>query len=153
MLTVLKAAGHTETAEELRNKDNGELADLADKYEHGLDVFSPATDDVMFLRNMIGKTLIGIYALHNAFHAVIQSAPCTLTDEFVEKYGFTIDGKAMRTRLGDIQDETGQSIIRNIGGLLAAAVDNAKDPVLAKLYQSPLTADVTCALLHNGLFL
>ena len=150
MLTVLKAAGHTETAEELRNKDNGELADLADQYEHGLDVFSPATDDVMFLRNMIGKTLIGIYALHNAFHAVIQSAPCTLTDEFVEKYGFTIDGKAMRTRLGDIQDETGQSIIRNIGGLLAAAVDNAKDPVLAKLYQSPLTADVTCALLHMG---
>lgn len=126
------------------------LDSIADKYSSRLDILDAATDDLMFERNMTGKTMVAISALHNSFHAMIQNAPLTLSNTFLADHSFVLNGKPMRTVLGSIYDESGHSIIRNIGGFLAAAVDNAKDPVLGEINMNPKTAEWAMALLHMG---
>ena len=130
--------------------DKEGLDSLAAKYGVNIDMAQASSDDQLFERNMVGAQLIGIYALHNAFHAVIQKAPVRLSDEFVARYGFRVNGKPMPRTLGSVRDIDGNSITRNIAGFLAASVDNAKDPVLADLTQNPVTADLTLAMLHMG---
>lgn len=126
------------------------LDSLADDYKTKIDIMQASSDDQLFERNMVGSHLIGIYALHNAFHAVIQKAPITLSDEFLNKYNFSLNGRGMRQTVGDIYDEDGGNITMNIAGFLAASVDNAKDPVLADLTQNQDTADLSTAMLHLG---
>lgn len=137
-----------------RNLDDTEgkegLDSLAAKYGVTIDMAQASSDDQLFERNMVGAQLIGIYALHNAFHAVIQKAPVSLSDEFMSRYSFRVNGKPMLRTLGAVRDIEGNSITRNIAGFLAASVDNAKDPVLADLTQNPVTADLTLAMLHMG---
>ena len=126
------------------------LDSLAGDYKTKIDIMQASSDDQLFERNMVGSHLIGIYALHNAFHAVIQKAPITLSDEFLNKYNFSLNGRGMRQTVGDIYDEDGGNITMNIAGFLAASVDNAKDPVLADLTQNQDTADLSTAMLHLG---
>ncbi len=157
----LKEGEHVFTLEELKSRqledsydDDGKLIEgldtLAEKYGKRISVLQGSFDDQIFKLTMTGSSMIGIYALHNAFHAVIQTAKIMLSDAFVKMCGFTINGNGMRTVLGEVFDEFGNSILRNIGGFLAASVDNAKDPVLAELAQNPMTADLSLAFLHMG---
>ena len=157
----LKEGERVFTLEELQSRqledtydDNGNLIEgldtLAEKYGKRMSVLQGSFDDQIFKLTMTGSSMISIYALHNAFHAVIQTAKIMLSDAFVKMCGFTINGNGMRTTLGEVFDEFGNSILRNIGGFFAASVDNAKDPVLAELAQNPLTADLSLAFLHMG---
>ena len=157
----LKEGDHVFTLDELESRqledthdEKGNLIEgletLADKYGKKMSVLQGSFDDQIFKRTMVGAQMIGIYALHNAFHAVIQTAKIKLSEAFVNMCGFKLNGKGMRTTLGEVFDEFGNSILRNIGGFLAAAVDNAKDPILADLAQNPLTADLSLAFLHMG---
>lgn len=149
MVTVLQNSDER-GYEELRDMPLDELGELSDEYSGDLRMFDAAVDDMMFERNMIGSSMIGICALHNTLHAVVQKKPVSLSKEFVDTYGFTLDGKPMRATLGDVSDESGRSILLNIGGFLSAAVDNAKDPVLGFLNLTPTTADVFLSFLHMG---
>lgn len=135
---------------ELRSKSLDELGKLSEEHSDDLHMFDAAVDDMMFERNMIGSSMIGICALHNTLHAVVQKSPIKLSEEFVKTYGFILNGKPMRTRFGDVTDENGRSILLNIGGFLSASVDNAKDPVLGFLNMTPTTADVFLSFLHMG---
>ncbi len=157
----LKEGEHAFTLKELKSRqlndtydENGKLIEgletLADKYGKRVNVLQGSFDDQMFKRVMTGSQMIGIYALHNAFHAVIQTAKIRMSEIFVNKCGFKINGRDMMTTLGEVFDEFGNSILRNIGGFLSAAVDNTKDPLLADLAQNPLTADLSLAFLHMG---
>lgn len=156
IISILSNTEGTFTYADLASRDledsNGVegLDSLAEKYGVNIDMAQASSDDQLFERNMVGAQLIGIYALHNAFHAVIQKAPVTLSDEFMSRFSFRINGKPMPRTLGSVRDIDGNSITRNIAGFLAASVDNAKDPVLADLTQSPITADLTLAMLHMG---
>lgn len=135
---------------DLATRSLDELGNLSDEYNGDLHMFDAAVDDMMFERNMIGSSMIGICALHNTLHAVVQKSPIELSEGFVKTYGFTLNGEKMRTRLGDVEDESGKSILLNIGGFLSASVDNAKDPVLGFLNMTPTTADVFLSFLHMG---
>lgn len=157
MMTVMSSKDNDLTYDYVRScplkaddSHSDNLTDLADQYSTDLGIFDAASDDSMFDRNMVGSQMIGICALHNAFHAVIQTNPIELSVDFVKRLGFQLNGENMRTRLGDIRDSEGKSIILNIGGFLAAAVDNAKDPVLSFMNLNPATADTFLCLLHLG---
>lgn len=101
-----------------------------------------------FNLNMTGKKLIGIYANHNVAHALCQGTGFAISKAFM------FNGKSYQS-LGEIYDKSGEDkdgrrISRNIAEFLAASVDNAKDPVLAKLWQNDNTASTTCFLLRLG---
>lgn len=151
VITILKNSEEGEfSVQELMNMSLDELNNLASKYRPLLRINDVHANYDTFDRNCVGGKMIGIYALHNAFHAAIQWSKKSLSKGFIDQFGFEINGNPMRTVLGDIYDEDGNSITLNIAGFLAASVDNAKDPVLAGLAQNSMTADLTLSLLHVG---
>jgi len=96
-----------------------------------------------FNLNMTGKRLIGIYANHNVAHALCQNSGLGLSKPIKI-------GKHEYKSLSNVKDTNNRRISRNIAEFLAASVDNAKDPVLAKLWQNNYTASTTCFLMRLG---
>ncbi len=151
IVTILSSGNPTGLSfKELSALSLEELSNMADEYAPRMDIMDACTDDIMFERNMTGKQMVAISALHNAFHAAIQKAPINLTQEFVDRFGFTLNGIPMRTRLGEVYDESGRFILRNIGGFVAASTDNAKDPVIGYLNLNQQTAEYWFTLMHMG---
>lgn len=122
------------------------LDKLAEKIKVKMDPLSPRTQVILHQQNMTGAKLIGIYANHNANHALMQHTQLALN----EKYGsFVLNGKRL-TSLHDIMNANKEFISKNNAGFLAASVDNVKDPVLAALNQNTFTADASMLLSRLG---
>lgn len=122
------------------------LDKLAEKTKVKMDPLSPRTQVMLHQQNMTGAKLIGIYANHNANHALIQHTQLSLDEE---NGSFVLNGKRL-TSLHDIMNGDKEFISRNNAGFLAASVDNVKDPVLAALNQNTFTADASMLLSRLG---
>lgn len=135
-------------AEKLQNLTLKQAEKLADKVKVKLDPLSPYTHVVLHQRNVTGGALIGVYANHNANHALVQHTELALS-----KYGsFEFLGRTL-TSLHEVTTKVGdttQYISKNIAGFLAASVDNAKDPVLGGINQNEFTANVSMLLARQG---
>ena len=92
---------------------------------------------------MTGKKLIGIYANHNSSHAICQGQGLKLNTPM------NINGR-LYSKFDEEFDTDRHRISRNIAEFLAASVDNAKDPVLAKLWQNDKTASFSMFLIRLG---
>ena len=123
-----------------------ELNKLANRTKRKINPLSPRTQVIFHQQNMTGANMIGIYANHNANHAVIQHTQLALDEE---NGSFILNGKRL-TSLHEIMNDLKEYISKNNSGYLAASVDNAKDPVLAGLNQNSFTADVTMLLSRLG---
>lgn len=110
----------------------------------------PNTNREVFIRNMVGKELVGIFANHNANHAVLQYGGV----ELVTPIRFNEGGVHQRTLLNGKNDDgtmnTTADIGKDLGSLLAAVVDNAKEPVSAFLNINTYTADVIATIVRVG---
>lgn len=126
--------------------DLNTLNKLADKLKDKLDPLSPRTQVVLHQQNMTGAKLIGIYANHNANHALMQHTNLALNPGVGS---FKLNGKEL-TSLSSITNDNKEFISKNNAGYLAASVDNVKDPVLAALNQNTFTADATMLLSRLG---
>ena len=122
------------------------LDKLAEKTKVKMDPLSPRTQVMLHQQNMTGAKLIGIYANHNANHALIQHTQLALDEE---NGSFVLNGKRL-TSLHDIMNGDKEFISKNNAGFLAASVDNVKDPVLAALNQNTFTADASMLLSRLG---
>ena len=122
------------------------LTELAEKTKVKMDPLSPRTQVMLHQQNMTGAKLIGIYANHNANHALIQHTDLALDEEYGS---FVLNGKRL-TSLHNIMNVDKEFISKNNAGFLAASVDNVKDPVLAALNQNTFTADATMLLSRLG---
>lgn len=122
------------------------LDKLAEKTKVKMDPLSPRTQVQLHQQNMTGAKLIGIYANHNANHALMQHTQLALDEE---NGSFVLNGKRL-TSLHDIMNGDKEFISRNNAGFLAASVDNVKDPVLAGLNQNTFTADASMLLSRLG---
>lgn len=109
-----------------------------------LDMSLPSNIRDIFNRNMTGKALIGIFANHNINHAILQYSDVVYNDIIA-----SFNSKEYDT-LSNMKSE-GDYISRRIASLLAAAVDNAKDPILSDLNINTYTADTVALLLRLGL--
>lgn len=131
-------------------KEKGEpfisLTELAEKTKVKMDPLSPRTQVMLHQQNMTGAKLIGIYANHNANHALMQHTQLALDEE---NGSFTLNGKRL-TSLHDVMNRDKEFISKNNAGFLAASVDNVKDPVLAALNQNTFTADASMLLSRLG---
>lgn len=131
---------------ELLSMDLEELDKLAERTKRKLDPISPRTQVQLHQQNMTGAKLIGIYANHNANHALMQHTELGLD---VENGSFVLNGKRL-TSLHDIMNRDKEFISKNNAGFLAASVDNVKDPVLAGINQNTFTADASMLLSRLG---
>lgn len=122
------------------------LDKLAEKTKVKMDPLSPRTQVILHQQNMTGAKLIGIYANHNANHALMQHTQLALDEE---NGSFILNGKRL-TSLHDIMNGDKEFISKNNAGFLAASVDNVKDPVLAVLNQNTFTADASMLLSRLG---
>lgn len=122
------------------------LTELAEKTRVRMDPLSPRTQVMLHQQNMTGAKLIGIYANHNANHALMQHTQLALDEE---NGSFVLNGKRL-TSLHDIMNGDKEFISKNNAGFLAASVDNVKDPVLAALNQNAFTADASMLLSRLG---
>lgn len=129
----------------LLSMDLEELTKLADKLRISYNPLAPTTQVYLHQQNMTGAKLIGIYANHNANHALMQHTDLRLTEDA----SFMLNGKRL-TSLHDIKNGEQKFISRNNAGYLAASVDNVKDPVLASLNQNTFTADASMLLSRLG---
>ena len=112
--------------------------------EDNLNPASVSSNLEIFARNMAGKALIGIFANHNASHAILQHGDIQITDGLID-----FDGKT-DSSISEVRDLKGGLITRNIAEFLAAVVDNAKDPLAGFSNVNTYTADVVAMFLHNG---
>ncbi len=122
------------------------LDKLAEKTKVKMDPLSPRTQVMLHQQNMTGAKLIGIYANHNANHALMQHTQLALDEE---NGSFVLNGKRL-TSLHDIMNGDKEFISKNNAGFLAASVDNVKDRVLAALNQNTFTADASMLLSRLG---
>ena len=121
------------------------LTKLEEKTKLYMDPLAPTTQVMLHQQNMTGAKLIGIYANHNANHALIQHTELALN----ENGSFVLNGKRL-TSLHNIMNDNKEFISKLNAGFLAASVDNVKDPVLASLNQNTFTADATMLLSRLG---
>ena len=131
----------------LLSMDLDSLNKLADKAKKKLDPLSPRTQVYIHQQNMTGAKLIGIYANHNANHALMQHVKELGLD--IKNGSFKLNGKSL-TSLHDITNKDKEFISKNNAGFLAASVDNVKDPILATINQNTFTADATMLLSRLG---
>lgn len=100
-------------------------------------------------QNTTGGTLIGIYANGTTGQAKFQESGLAVKDHFA----FTINGRKMQSmdkQRTEPINGVRELISKNSAEWSAASVDNVKDPVLAKLWQSKNTANITIALIRMG---
>lgn len=122
------------------------LDKLAERTKKRLDPISPRTQVQLHQQNMTGAKLIGIYANHNANHALMQHTDLGLD---IKNGSFVLNGKRL-TSLHDVMNRDKEFISKNNAGFLAASVDNVKDPVLAGINQNTFTADASMFLSRLG---
>lgn len=122
-----------------------ELDSFAEKTKKSLDPISPRTQVQLHQQNMSGAKLIGIYANHNASHALMQHTDLGLNDNG----SFILNGKRL-TSLHSIMNTDKEYISKNTANFLAASVDNVKDPVLDSINQNTFTADASMLLSRLG---
>ena len=128
------------------NSKLGVLDKLAAKSKKKLDPLSPRTQVILHQQNMTGGKMIGIYANHNANHALMQHTQLAVDDA---KGSFNFAG-VKRTSLHGAKNERGEFISRNTANFLAASVDNVKDNTLHATNQNTFTGDASMLLSRLG---
>ena len=125
-----------------------QLSKLADELDDlDFNINYPSTQRELFTRNMTGAALIGIFANHNVNHAKAQLTELRLSTPI------TINGKKYQD-LNQIYADSREGKIRiskSLANLLAAAVDNAKDPIASYLNLNTFTADIVATMLRLGI--
>lgn len=122
------------------------LNKLAGKYKKNLDPLSPRTQVILHQQNMTGGKMIGIYANHNANHALMQHTELGVD---TKNGSFNFAG-VRRTSLHSMKNERGEFISRNNANFLAASVDNVKDNTLHATNQNTFTGDASMLLSRLG---
>jgi len=129
------------------------LRDFLSNNKKELNSLYPQTYVYLHHQNMTGKSLVGVYANGASVHCKTQQTGLRLDNA----NSFIFNGRTIsslhdqrRTEIKDGKAVPMELIQHNIAEFQAASVDNAKDPVLAKLFQSMYTAGITLTMLRLG---
>lgn len=120
-----------------------EIAKLKGMDVGEMDLSLPSTNREMFIRNMTGKALIGIFVNQAVNHAILQYTDVNFTTPI------ELDGDS-RGNLHEVKNANGNFISRTLGTFVGAAADNAKDPVASELNINTFTADILTSILRVG---
>lgn len=139
----------------LENLSQDDTADLFDAFKPRQDALSPGTWVNIHQRNMMGASLVPIYANHNANHALIQFTDLELKTSSEEGgfgYEVTLNDKT-KYSLHEVTVENNgvtKYVSHIVSEYLAAAVDNAKEALMGLLNLNLSTADTSAFLSRLG---
>lgn len=133
------------TLKELVSLPLDRLTDIASRFKVKLDPLSPITQVKLHQMNITGGKMVGIYANHNANHALMQ-----YTSLEVNNNGAFTLMEETRTSLHSIKNDKGEVISDNTVNYLAASVDNVKDNTLYSTNQNTFTGDASMLLSRLG---
>ena len=150
LVTALKTTD--KSYEELSKMSIDELKDLSDKDKNLMFV---DTHVQFYKQNSAAGSLIGIFAVNRTAHAVIEN----------EGYMMNVDNACKLTRPFTVADMTfggnmpidvrfdnsGQSVGKVLGSLVASAADAVKDPVLNLMNINSNTANILNTLVRLGM--
>lgn len=145
-MSEVELANEGYTVKDLLNLPLDTLNKLAAKVKKKLDPLSPRTQVTLHQQNMTGGKMIGIYANHNANHALMQHTQLAVDD----KNGAFNYAGVKRVSLHGIKNESGDFISRNTANFLDASVDNVKDNTLHATNQNTFTGDASMLLSRLG---
>ncbi len=120
-----------------------EVLKLEGKDSVELNPMLPSTQREVFNRNMVGASLIGIGANHNATHAIMSEG------DFRFRTPISFNGEEFNS-LSDNKNVNGNFISSALAEFLAAYVDNAKDPIASFLNLTTTTADAVATMIRTG---
>lgn len=152
VVTILDSMSESElskegyTVKDLLGLSLDTLNKLAAKAKKKLNPLSPRTQVILHQQNMTGGKMIGIYANHNANHALMQHTQLAVDD----KNGAFNYAGVRKTSLHGVRNEKGDFISRNTANFLAASVDNVKDNTLHATNQNTFTGDASMLLSRLG---
>ena len=113
--------------------------------EEGLNMNLPSTQLEFFSRNMTGVDLIGIMAIQNTHHAKAQLTNMRILD----MYGLKFNGEVF-TDL-NLSEKDGVRMSQTLASLLAAVVDNAKEPISSFLNINTYTGNTVAMMARLGI--
>lgn len=137
--------------DELKSSSKGMFEVLTKEYTEQLDPLAPSTQTYFQQKNAVASLLIGIYAVQNADHAVLQHTKL----EFVEDSKIVIKEGKNKYKVGSVLHNQymrdGKTLVSSaVAQFLAASVDDAKYPILHLLSQNLFTANITVAMIRSG---
>jgi hypothetical protein len=98
----------------------------------------------------VGKDMTGIAANHNAARAIMQQSGIKLLDDLVVKHGNSVTN-TKTVNFSDIYDFDGDNtIIKSFSIILAAVLDNGKNPLISYFGLNPSNANTAMAAVHLG---
>lgn len=140
---------------DIRKMSYEEVKEAAKKYDsdNQASLLSPITQIMFQQQNMVGKNLLGIWAVAKSSHFLFQRSGLRIKPEYQFKINnILIDNPgAIET---SITDSNGtiikQRISTNIGSYLGSAADNAKNPLLYKLGINKTNINMASTLVRLG---
>jgi hypothetical protein len=109
-----------------------------------------STRKEIFERNMTGAKLIGTFANHNANHLLMIHGDFAFTKDEETKTDNSIKINMVNGRFLNNREFNGERITDNLAEFLAAAVDNAKDPLASFLNITDASADWIATMVRVG---
>jgi predicted transcriptional regulator len=98
----------------------------------------------------VGKDMTGIAANHNAARAIMQQSGIKLLDDLIVKHGNSVTN-TKTVNFSDIYDFDGDNtIIKSFSIILAAVLDNGKNPLISYFGLNPSNANTAMAAVHLG---
>ena len=98
----------------------------------------------------VGKDMTGIAANHNAARAIMQKSGIKLLDTLIVKHGNGVNN-TKTVDFSNIFDFNGDNtIVKSFSIILAAVLDNGKNPLISYFGLNPNNANLAMAALHLG---
>lgn len=98
----------------------------------------------------VGKDMTGIAANHNAARAIMQKSGIKLLDNLIVKHGNGVNN-TKTVDFSNIFDFNGDNtIVKSFSIILAAVLDNGKNPLISYFGLNPNNANLAMAALHLG---
>ena len=138
---------YKEAVNAILGANKSQLSSLSQITMGAINPLAPSTQLKFQEQNMTGKKLVAIFAVHNSHNALMQHTKLEL--DLGDTQFLILNGKTLES-LHSIKNDKDEYIANNVASLLAAAVDNAKDPLLSFLNLNIDTANAGSLLVRLG---
>ena len=141
-----------------------DIVDFKENYFDDTDkgnFFSDVTQNALKNRNHVGRILKGIWALHLTGHSYARLTGLQTKQEMTEAGFFNYDtsvnleggienGNNHRNNFSQLYNDDGKLIAREVGKVMAAVLDDIKNPILESLNINQYTTHALAAILRAG---
>lgn len=127
---ILSNPKYNYSVAELRDMDISELEKMA-SFEDNLSFLNPTTHVYFQQQNMVGKSLLGVWAVAKSAHCLFERSGLYLKAQYRFSYGENNFVKPDPITV--LKNGKNVYVSTELGSYIGASADNAKDPVLAKL--------------------